>query len=131
MLQKLGGLTQTLLAQIKPFDATATTPASSLAGSNVLGPQSAYSDGSLNQPFNPALNSNPSRYSQSAPGESGIAYGTDTWAQPTTGKAALIARQHQNAWQPPQHEDSGIRINEQGPGPSQIPPGIPPSYTPD
>lgn len=124
---------------VEPFNAT-TGPQSPppTGGFNTPGPQSAYSDGS-SQPLNPShrqtvVSSLPSQYSQPAPSEGGMTYASGTPSQPRTGKAALIAQQHENVQQPVQYSDSGIRFNENGeqePGPSQLPAEVPPSYTPN
>jgi len=124
-------------AHVEPSNGTATTPVPS---STVFpGPirQSTYSDGSSNQPLNRPASSNPtSRWSVSGHTDGDINHVSGISAQPRTGKAALVAQQ-QNALQPIQYEDSGIRFNEnaenaeQEPGPSQIPHEVPPSYTPN
>jgi hypothetical protein len=119
-----------LLDNVEPFT-SATSPPPSSAGYRT-GPQSAYSDGS-SQPLNPTMrqtvgSSYPSQYTQSAPSEAGLTNIT----QPLTGKAALIAQQHQNVQEPTLHQDSGMRFNEdQEPGPSQLPTEVPPTYTPN
>lgn len=125
--------TQALLDHVEPYNTTATTPAPS-SGFNGPGPQSTYSDGSSNQPLNLAVSPQPSHYSHSGPSESGMTYVSGNSAQPRTGKAALMAQQHQNVQQPIQYQDSGMRFNEneeQEPGPSQLPAEVPPSYTPN
>ena len=98
-----------------------------------------YSDGSSNQPLNPAARQSvvssirpQSQYTQSM-GDSGITYVSGNTAQPRTGKAALIAQQYQNVHPPVQHEDSGARFNEndeEEAGPSHLPTEVPPTYTP-
>jgi len=121
-----------------PFSPPATTPTrlSTAFGGPVR--QSTYSDGSSNQPLNPAvrqsyMSSIPSQpQTQSGPSEGGITYVSGNSAQPRTGKAALIAQQYRNTQQPVQLEDSGIRFNEnveEEAGPSQLPHEVPPSYT--
>lgn len=126
-----------LLDHVEPFNAT--TPAPSTAGFSGSGPRSAYSDGSSTQPLNPSFGqtvgtSDPSRYSQSGPSETGQTQFSGTSGQPRVGKAALIALQNQDVQQPVQFQDSGIRFNENGEqeaGPSQLPTEVPPTYTPN
>jgi len=125
-----------LLDHVEPFSAPATTPAPSSAGFSGRGPQSAYSDSS-SQPLNPTFGqavTDPSRYSQSGPSETGQTYVSGSSGQPRVGKAALIALQDQGAQQPVQLQDSGIRFSENGEqeaGPSQLPTEVPPTYTPN
>lgn len=113
---------------IEPFNAAPATPAApsshppSSAGYSMPGPRSGYSDGSSTQPLNPAFR------------ESGVTHVSGAPAQPRTGKAALIAQQHQNVEEPVQYQDSGMRFNgdvEQESGPSQLPKDVPPTYTPN
>ena len=131
---KCRGLTQTLLDRVEPFNATPGSPPVS-AGFNGRGPQSAYSDGSSNQPLNPTFGQtvSNSQYTQSGPSEPGVTHVSGISAQPRTGKAALMAQQYDNIQQPVQLEDSGVRFNEDGEqaGPSQLPTEVPPTYTPN
>jgi len=116
---------------VEPFNANATTPAPSSTGFTGQGPQSAYSDGSSNQPLN--RQTLPSQYSQSGPSDaSGPTHVSGITAQPRVGKAALIAQQFQDVQPPVQYEDSGVRFNPNGEeaGPSHLPAEVPPSYTP-
>ena len=132
--RKCRGLTQTLLDRVEPFNATPGSPPVS-AGFNGRGPQSAYSDGSSNQPLNPTFGQtvSNSQYTQSGPSEPGVTHVSGISAQPRTGKAALMAQQYDNVQQPVQLEDSGVRFNEDGEqaGPSQLPTEVPPTYTPN
>jgi len=139
VVEDVEGLPQALLDDV---DATATTPVPSSAGftGSGRGPQSRYSDVSSNQPLNAAVrqsyvSSIPSQpnYAQPGPSEGGMTYVTGNTAQPRTGKAAHLSQQFQNAQQPVQYEDSGIRFSQNGvqeAGPSQLPTEVPPSYTP-
>lgn len=130
--------------RVEPFNTVPATPATpgsaiSSTGYSRPGPQSAYSDGSSNQPLNPAfgqtfVNPRSSQFTQSGPSESGLTSVSGTSAQPRTEKAALIAQQYQNVQQPTQHSDSGMRFDESGEqqaGPSQLPQDVPPTYTPN
>jgi hypothetical protein len=118
--------------RIEPFDPSAATPASpppSSTGFTRPGPQSAYSDGSSNQP----LNRQTFVSTQSGPSDAGLTFVSGTSTAPRTGKAALIAQQYDEP-EPVQFQDSGIRFNEpagQGAGPSQMPSEVPPTYTPN
>jgi len=99
---------------VEPFDANATTPA---VRQSVASPHS-------------------SRFSQSGPSETtGITYVSGNTSQPRTGKAALMAQQHQDVQQPVQHQDAGVRFNADGEpqeaGPSHLPNEVPPTYTPN
>lgn len=122
--------------QVEPFDTTTVgSPPASAAGFSQAGPQSTYSDANSQQPLRQQAvgGSQPSQYTSSGPSEGGLSRVTGTTAQPRTGKAALIAQQ-QDAPQPVQYEDSGVRFNQGGveeAGPSQLPVDVPPSYTPN
>lgn len=119
-------------AHVEPFNATPASPPPSSIGFSRPGPQSAYSDGSSAQPLNPSAR--PSQYTQSGPSDPGLTYTSSTTTQPRTGKAALIAQQHEEV-QPVQFQDSGIRFNQNGEqaeaGPSQLLSEVPPTYTPN
>lgn len=130
--------------RVEPFSIAPATPATpgsapSSMGYSRPGPQSAYSEGSSNQPLNPAfrqtvVSPHSSQFTQSGPSEDGVTHASGTSALPRTGKAALIAQQYENVQQPTQHSDSGMRFNEGGeqqPGPSQLPQDVPPTYTPN
>lgn len=127
--------------RVEPFSTAPATPGSapSSTGYSRPGPLSAYSEGSSNQPLNPAfgqtvVSPHSSQFTQSGPSEDGVTRVSGTSALPRTGKAALIAQQHENLQQPTQHSDSGMRFNEGGeqqPGPSQLPQDVPPTYTPN
>jgi hypothetical protein len=111
------GFTQAALDHVEPFNTAATTPAPPSAGFSGPGPQPAYSDYNPSRPFNPAfrqsiISSSQPQYTRSAPSEGATPHvpGNPT-AQPRTGKAALVARQHQSRQQPVQLEDSGARFD--------------------
>ena len=113
-----------LLDHIEPFNAApATSPPPSSTGFGRPGPQSAYSDGSSNQP----LNRQTFVSTQSGPSEAGV---TQASTQPRTGKAALIAQQFEDVQEPVQFQDSGMRFNQEA-GSSQLPTEVPPTYTPN
>ena len=126
-----------LLDRAEPFNAAPGSVPSS-PGFRGSVPQSAYSDGSSNQPLSPAFrqtltNTVPSRYSQSGPSEAGLTQVSGSSMQPRVGKAALMA-QRRETQEPVQYQDSGIRFGqneEEEAGPSQIPHEVPPTYTPN
>ena len=126
-----------LLDRAEPFNAAPGSVPSS-PGFRGSVPQSAYSDGSSNQPLSPAFrqtltNTVPSRYSQSGPSEAGLTQVSGSSTQPRVGKAALMA-QRRETLEPVQLQDSGIRFGqneEEEAGPSQIPHEVPPTYTPN
>jgi hypothetical protein len=131
--------TQPSLDHDEPFNATATTPAPPFAGFSGPDPQSAYPDGSSNQPSKPAfrqaiINSiqSQTRHTQSGLGEGGSRYVSSNTAQLRSEKAALVTQQHQYMQQPVIPDDSGTRFNEnEEAGPSRLPSEAPsPSHTP-
>jgi hypothetical protein len=97
------GFTQALPDHVEPPNVT-TAPSS--AGVSGPGPQSTYSDDSLNRIWNSAIrqpsmiSSSQQHYTQSSPSEGGLTYASNTAAQPRTGKAALTARQYRDMQQP-------------------------------
>ena len=110
-----------LLGHVEPFDVSFSAPPS--AGFSTLGPQPVYATSPLSPTFGRVVTSqNPPRDSQSDTSETALTCVSDSPARPRVGKAALIAIQNQDVWQPAQSRNSGIRFNDNGErdaGPSQ------------